>query len=247
MTGESWDPQDREERTAPRDPRVAQDSQEMPGLLAPVGRRVNSVFLGCQVTPEDKDQRDLKVSRVSLVLTGRKELGERPESLDQEAREDQRDLVEREDRVDQQEKLDQRVTREATAPQDLPVRGVCQGLKDQPDSPDQRAHLAPLGKMDCPDILGREERLASKARRDPQAPPGWLDLRDRQVKQDQWETGATLDPQAHPASRDCPERRAKKEPRVIPDLLAQPERTVLPDPEVSPEREVCPVPWELTV
>lgn len=163
-TGESLDQQDPEERTVPRGQRVVQDSQEMLVHLEPLVRRVNLEFPDCQDTQEDKDQRDLRVSKVSLVLMERKELGEQQESLAHADREDQRGLEERGDQEDQQEKLDQRVTQEMTAHQDLPVRGVCQGLRDQQVSQDQRALLDLQGKMDCLDILDREERLDSKAK-----------------------------------------------------------------------------------
>lgn len=246
VTGENLDLQDPEEKMVPRDQKVAQVSQEMLALLAQVVRRVSLEFPDCQDTQEDKDQRDLRVSKVSLAPTERKELGEQQESLAHADRGDQRALEEREDQEDLQENLGQRVTQEMMAHQDLPVRGVFQALRDQPVSQDQRAHLDLQGKMDCPDILDREERLDSKARLAHLALQAWLDLRDQLVKLDQWVIGATLDPQAHLVSRVYLELQERKEPRVIPVLLAQQERMVLPGQEVSLEREACLARWELT-
>lgn len=140
-------------------------------------KRVNLVFLAFQVIQADKDQRDLRASKVSLEPTEKRELGEPQGNLAQEAREDQRDRVVREDRGDLLGKQDPRVTLEAMDLQDLLERGVCQDLKDQLDSLDQRAHLVQLEKMDCPDTLDREERLVSKARLAPQALPAWSDPR----------------------------------------------------------------------
>lgn len=133
-----------------------------------------------------------------------------------------------------------------TAHQDLPVRGVCQALRDQPVSQDQKAHLDLQEKMDCPDILDREEKLDSKARLAHLALQAWLDLRDQQGRLDQWEIAATLDPQAHLVSRVYLELQEKKEPRVTPVLPAQQVKMVLLGQEVSPEREVCPARWGLT-
>lgn len=203
------------------------------------------VFLAFQVIQADKDQRDLRASKVSLEPTEKRELGEPQGNLAQEAREDQRDRVVREDRGDLLGKQDPRETLEAMDLQDLLERGVCQDLKDQLDSLDQRAHLVQLEKMDCPDTLDREERLVSKARLAPQALPAWSDPRGRQVRPDKWETGATRVPQAHLVSRVCPAQQAKKEPRVIQDLLVPLVRTVLLVSEGSPETEVYPVPWVL--
>lgn len=245
-TGESSDQRDPEEKMAPRGQRVAQVSQETLVLLAQVVRRVNLEFPDCQDTQEDKDQRDLKVSKVSLAPTERKELGEQQESLAHADREDQRGLEEREDREDRQEKTDQRVTQEMTAHQDLPVRGVYQGLRDQQVSQDQRALLDLQGKTDCLDILDREERLDSKARLALLALQAWLDLRDQQVRLDQWEIAVIPDPQAHLVSRVYLELQGKKEPRVTSVLLVQQVRMALLGQEVSPEREVCLVPWGLT-
>lgn len=245
-TGESSDHQDPEERTVPRGPRVAQVSQEMPVLSVQTERRVNWEFLVCPDTQEDKDQRDLRVSKASLAPTERKELGEQQGSQAHADREDRRGLEEREGRGDQQEKLDQRVTQGTTAHQDLPVSGVFQDLRDQPVSQDQRAHLDLQGRTDCLDILDREERLVSKARPAPLAPQVWLDLRDQQVRLDQWETAATPDPLAHLVSRVYLELQAKKEPRATPVPPAQQVRTDPLDQEVSPEIEVFPAPWVLT-
>lgn len=245
-TGESLDQQDPGEKMVLRDQRVAQVSQEMLVLSAQVVRRVNLEFLDCQDTQEDKDQRDLKVSKVSLAPMERKELGEQQESLAHADRGDRRDLEEREDQEDQQEKLDPRVTQEMTAHQDLPVRGVCQGLRDQQVSQDQRALLDLQEKTDCLDILDREERPDSKARLALPAPQAWLDHRDQQVRLDQWEIGVILDPQAHLVSRVYLELQGKKEPRVTPVLLAQQVRMALLGQEVSLEREVCLALWGLT-
>lgn len=246
VTGESSDQPDPEERTVPKDQRVARVSQEMLVLLDQTGRRVNSESPDCQDTQEDKDQRDLRVSKVSLAPTERKELGERQESLAHADSEDRRALGEREDREDRQEKLDQRATQGTTAHQDLRERGVCQALRDQLVSPDQRALLDLLEKTGCPDIPDREERLDSKARPAPLVLQAWSDLRVQQVRPDQWEIEATPDPRAHLASKVYPELRGRKEPRVTPDPRAQQVKTVLPVLEVSPEREVCPALWGLT-
>lgn len=243
VTGESLDQQDPEEKMVLRDQRAAQVSQEMLVLLAQLVRRVNLEFPDCQDTQEDKDQRDLRVSKVSLAPMERKELGEQQESLAHADREDQRGLEERGDQEDQQEKLDQRVTQEMTAHQDLPVRGVCQGLRDQQASQAERAPLDLLGKTDCLDILDREERLDSKGRPALLALQAWLDLRDQQVRLDQWEIGATLDPQAHLVSRVYPELQGKKEPRVTLVLLAQQVRMAHLGQEVSLEREVFLALW----
>lgn len=243
VTGESLDQQDPEEKMVLRDQRAAQVSQEMLVLLAQLVRRVNLEFPDCQDTQEDKDQRDLRVSKVSLAPMERKELGEQQESLAHADREDQRGLEERGDQEDQQEKLDQRVTQEMTAHQDLPVRGVCQGLRDQQASQAERAPLDLQGKTDCLDILDREERLDSKGRPALLVLQAWLDLRDQQVRLDQWEIGATLDPQAHLVSRVYPELQGKKEPRVTLVLLAQQVRMAHLGQEDSLEREVFLALW----
>lgn len=236
---------DPEEKMVLRGQRVVQVSQEILVLLAQLVTRVNLEFPGCQDTQEDKDQRDLRVSKVSLALMERKELGEQQESLAHADKEDQRDLEEREDQEDQQEKLDQKVTQGMMAHQDLPGRGVCQDLRDQQVSQDQRALLDLQGKTDCLDILDREERLDSKARLALLVLQVWLDLRDQQVRLDQWETGATLDPQAHLVNRVYLELQEKKELRVTPVLLAQQVRMVLLGQEVSLESEVCLALWGL--
>lgn len=239
------DQQDPEEKMAQRGQRVAQGSPEILVLLAQVVRRVNLEFLDCQDTQEDKDQRDLRVSKVSLVPMERKELGEQQESQAHADSEDQRGLGEREGREDQREKLVQRVTQGMTAHQDLPVRGVCLGLRDQQVSQDQRAPLDLQGKTDCQDILDREERLDSKAKQALLVLQVWLDLRDRQARLDQWVIGATLDPQAHLVSKVYLELQGKKEPRVTPAPLAHLVKMALLGQEVSPEREVCLVLWGL--
>lgn len=226
VTGVSWDLLDPEVRTDLRGPRVAPVFLEMLALLDPTVKRANWVFQGCQDIQEDQDQRDLRDSKVSPEPTERKEQGDLQGRLAQEDREDQRGLVERGDQGDQQEKLDQRVPQEVMAPQDLPARGVFQGLKDQQDSPDQRAHPDLLGKMVCPATLDREERLVSKARLAHLDPQEWLDLRAPQVRLDQWESVAIQDPQAHPVSRVFLDLLAKRELRVTQVPLARLVRTV---------------------
>lgn len=246
-TGESWERQDQEGKMVPRGQRVVLVFQEILVLLAPPVRRVNSECLDCPDTQEDKDQRDLRDSKASLVPTERRELGGPQESQAHADREDPRGLEESEGREGRQEKPDQRATQETTARQDLPVRGVCQDLRDPQVSQDQRGLLGPQERMDSPDILDREEKLDSKARPDPLVLRAWLDLRDQPARLDQWETAVIPDPLARPASRVCPVLQAKKVLRVTrvpPDL---PEKMVLPAREVSPENEVCPAPWGLTV
>lgn len=220
MTGESSEHLDPEERTGQRDQKEGQVSLETLALLDQMEKRVNWVFQGCQVTQEDKDPRDLRDFKDSQAPTERRAPGEQQANQAQEVREDQRDHVEREDPGVQQEKLDQRVTQEATAPQDLPANGVCQGLRAQLDSLDQRDLLDHLGKMDCPDTQGREERLVSKGRLDLRDLPVWLALRAPQVRLDQWETEVTLDPRAHQVTRDFQELPERKELREIQVLLA---------------------------
>lgn len=246
-TGESWELWDHEEKTAPRGRRVVLDSQEILVLWAPPVRRVNSECLACPDIQEDKDQRDLRVSKASPAPTERRELGEQRESRAHVDSEDPRGREESEDRGDRQEKPDQRATQETTAHQDLPVRGVCQDLRDRQVSQDQRGLLGLQGRMDCPDILDREGRLDSKAKPAPLVLRVWLDLRDRQVRPDRWETVVTPDPLVHLASRVYLELQAKKVPRVTPDPPALQGRTVLPVPEGSLENAVCPALWGLTV
>lgn len=208
-------------------------------------KRVNWEFLDCRVTQEDKDQRVLRVSKVSLEPTGKKEPGERQEKRDPEDSEDRPDHAARGDPEDPPAKQDQRVTQEVTVLQGHLVRGACQALKDQLDSQDQKARLDLLGKTDCPDTLDREERLVSKARRALPAPRAWSDLRDRPVRPDRWEIEATQDPQARLESRVFPEPREKKGPRATQALLVHLVRTAPQVQEVSPEREVCLGPWGL--
>lgn len=55
VTGVRSDQLDQEEKTVPRDQRVAQVSQEMLVLSAQLVRRVNLEFPDCQDTQEDKE------------------------------------------------------------------------------------------------------------------------------------------------------------------------------------------------
>lgn len=240
------DLQDPEERTVPRDQRVARGSRETPALWEQAVRRANSACPGCQDTPGDKAPRDLKVSKVSQAPMERKELGEqrgRPAHAD---RGDRRALEERGDREDRRGKPDQRVPQEMTARQDRPGRGVCRGLRDQRVSLDQRDLLDLQGKTDCLDIPDREERLDSKARPAPLALPAWLDLRDQTARLDRWGIEVTLDPRARLVSRVFQELQGKKEPRVTQVLLARQVRMALRAQEDSREREVFLAPWGLT-
>lgn len=156
--------QDPEEKTALKVQKVVQVFQETLVHSDQSVRRENLVFLGCLDIQEDKDQRDLRVSKASLVPMGRKELEEQEESLAHVDREDQRDHGEREDPGGQQEKLGQRATLEMMAHQDLLVKGVCLDLKAQQDSPGQKDLLDHQAKMDFPDILAKEGKLGFKAR-----------------------------------------------------------------------------------
>lgn len=220
MTGESWGLQDPEERMAPRGPRAAPVSLETLDLWDPTVKRESWVYLDCQATQEDKDQRDLRASKVSRAPTERKERGAQLGSPAQGDREGRRGLVERGARGDPQEKLDQRVTQEVTAPQAPPVRGVFLDPRGLLASPDPRAHLVPQEKMDFPDTQGREERLVSKGRPALLDPQVWLDHRDPQVRLDQWEIEATPAPQDPLESRVSLELQGRREPRVMQVLQA---------------------------
>lgn len=224
MTGESSDPPAPGVRTAQRDPKEGQVSLETPALSDQTERRVSWVCPGCLVTQEDKDQRVLRDFKDSQVPMERRVQGAQQESQAQEVKEGQRGHAVRGDPGVQLERQDQRVTQEVTAPLDLPVNGVCQGHRGQPDSQGQRDHLDQPEKMDCLDIQDREARLVSKARLDLQDLPVWSDPRAPQVRQDQWEIEATPDPQAHQVSRVCPallERREPRETQAPLDLLAK--------------------------
>lgn len=244
-TGVNLDQQDPEEKMAQRGQRVVQVFQEMLVHLDQLVRRVNLVSLGYQDIQEDKDQRDLRVSKVSLEPMGRKEHEEQEENLAHADREDQRDLEGREDQGGQQEKRGPRVTLELTALQDLLERGVCLDLKAQQDFLALKGLLDLQAKMDCLDILGREERLASKERQALLVHQVWSDLRGQQVRLDQWVIGVTQDPPALLESRVSLVLQEKKGLRVTLALLAPLVRMVLLVQEVSLEREACRVLWEL--
>lgn len=246
-TGVNLDQPDPEERMALKVPKVAQVFQVTLVRSDQLVRRVNLVFLGCLDIQEDKDQRDLKVSKASLVPTERKELEEQEESPAHVDREDQRGHEEKGDPGDQQEKLDQRVTPEMMDLQDLPVRGVCLDLKAQLDSLAQKALLDQQAKTGCPDIQAKEERLVSKERRALLVLQVWSGLRDQRVRQDKWVTEVTLDHQAPLENRvfqELQEKRVLRGTLVLLDLLVKTDHL---DQEVFLEREACLGPWELMV
>lgn len=244
-TGASLDRRDPEEKMALKVQKVGQVFKETLVHLDQTVRRVNLVFLGCLDIQEDKDQRDLKVSKASLVPTGKKELEEQEENLAHVDREDQRGHGEREDPGGQQEKLGQRAPLVMMVHRDLLVRGVCRDLKVQQDSLALRDLLGHQAKMDCPDILAKEERLAFKERLALLVLQVWSGLRGQQVRQDKWVTGVILDPQAHLGNRVYQGLQEKRGPRGTLALLAPLVKTVHPGHEVFLETEAFLDLWEL--
>lgn len=214
MTGENWDLLDPEARMALRVPKVGLGFLGILVLLGLMAKRASLVFQGCQVTQVDKVQRDLRDFKVFQERMEKKEHEVQLESLGQEDRGDQLVHVERGVQEVQQERRGLRVTQEAMVLLDHQAKGVFQGLRVQLDSLDQRAHLAQLEKMDFLDTLGREVKLASKARLDLLDHQVLLDLRAQQVKLDQWETGATQDLLGPLVSRAFRELQGKRGPRV---------------------------------
>lgn len=238
------DQQDLEEKTVLKVQKVALVFQETLVLLDLLVRRVNLVFLVCLDILEDKDQRDLKVSKASQVPMARKELEEQEESLAHVDREDQRGHEEREDLGGPLEKLGQRATQEMTAHQDLPVSGVYLDLKAQQDSLAQKDLLDHQAKMDCPDILAKEGRLVSKERLVLLVHQVWSGLRGQQGRQDKWVTEVIPDHLALLGNRVYQEQLEKKVLRGTLDLLVLLAKTDHLDQEAFLEREVYLDLWE---
>lgn len=204
------------ERMALRDQRVASDPLVSSDLLDLSERRVNWVYPDCPAILEDKDPRVLSDSQDSLVPTARRELGVSVESQDQGDRGVQRVPEVRGDRGAQLENLEPREPQEVTGHMDLLEKGDCLGLREPMVSPDLKDLQDPLGRMDCPDTLDKEEKLVSKVKWGHPGLLEWLDLRDPLERLDPWESAATLDHQAPLESRDSrvlQERRAPKETR----------------------------------
>lgn len=245
VTGVSLDQRDLEEKMALKVQKVGQVFQETLVHLDQMVRRVNLAFLGCLDIQEDKDQRDLKVSKASLVPMERKELGEQEENLARVDREDQRGHGEKEDPGGQQEKLGQRAPLGMMVPRDLLVKGVCLDLKVQQDSLAQKDLLDHQVKMDCPDILAKEGKLAFKERLALLVHQVWSGLRGQRGRQDKWVTGVILDLQVHLGNRVYQELPEKRGLRGTLALLALLVKTVHLGQEVFRETEASLDLWEL--
>lgn len=226
--GERLEFQDPEERTVPRGRRVELDPLVSSDLLDPLERRVNLVYLEFLDILEDKGPRDRLDSLDSPVLMARKEQGVSLEKQDQEDKEDQRDQEAREDPEALPGKQEQRERLEVMVLLVLLERGDCPGLREPTVSPDQRDLPDHQEKMDCLDILDREEKLVSKVKWVLLGLQVLLDLRGPQVKPALWVSAAIPDPQGHQESRDCLDRLVRRARR---EILAPPEVPVRMDPQ----------------
>lgn len=234
----------RGEKTALKVQRVVVVPMVILVLWGPPGRRESSACQDCRGTPEDKGQRVLLDSLASRAPTERRVAGGHQESRGHGDSEAQRVPGAKEARGASRGSPALRATLEVMVQPALQESGDPTDPKDPRASPDPRVPRDLQARTGSRDILGREARLASKARPALQDPQASSALRVPPEKRVRWASVATLGPLAPLVNRVSQVLLEKKGRRVTQDLLASPGRTALQDCVVSLGTEGSLAQWE---